>query len=63
MPNQPSIDQAARQVVRAWLEPRPHPDYHLTMQDRLRMEWPVLAEALEVLAAAVRAQERPPGEG
>ena len=39
-------------VVKAWTDPGPMPGYHRYMQAKLRKEWPVLAEALDVLAAA-----------
>ena len=38
-------------VVKAWTDPGPMPGYHRYMQAKLRKEWPVLAEALDVLAS------------
>jgi len=41
---------AVRQVISAWTVPGRVPAYHKAWQDRLRKEWPVLANALDALA-------------
>jgi hypothetical protein len=46
-----TTDDAVAAVVAAWLDPGVQPGYHRFMQDRLHTEWPVLAKALEALAA------------
>jgi hypothetical protein len=38
-------------IVRAWVEPGPHPEVHRFQQQRLRDEWPSLARAVELLVA------------
>jgi hypothetical protein len=40
----------AEAVQRAWLDPGNHPDWHRRMQERVRLEMPVLARALDRLA-------------
>ena len=42
---------AVEDVVKAWTDPGPMPGYHRHMQAKLRKRWPVLGEALDVLAA------------
>lgn len=42
---------AVDDVVKAWTDPGPVPVYHRYMQAKLRKEWPVLGEALDVLAS------------
>ena len=41
---------AVDDVVKAWADPGPMPGYHRHMQAKLRKQWPVLGEALDVLA-------------
>lgn len=42
--------EAIEAVARAWNDPGPHPVYHREWQNRLRVEWPTLAAAVEKLA-------------
>ena len=42
---------AVDDVVKAWTDPGPMPGYHRHMQAKLRKQWPVLGEALDVLAS------------
>ena len=37
-------------VIDAWTVEGPVPEYHRAAQDRLRRDWPVLADALDALA-------------
>lgn len=46
------IPQEVQDVIRAWNVPGPVPEYHYAAQRRLRIEWPALAQALDMLAAA-----------
>lgn len=40
----------AQAVLLAWTNPGPHPDWHTKMQERLRLEMPLLAHNLDRLA-------------
>lgn len=42
-------DAHMQNVVYAWTNEGKHPDYHRMAQRRLRLEWPVLAGALDAL--------------
>lgn len=42
----------AQRVIDAWLVPGVMPEYHSQMQQWLRHQWPVLADALDALANA-----------
>ena len=39
--------EALREIREAWTNAGPAPAYHRAAQDRLRVEWPTLAEAIE----------------
>jgi hypothetical protein len=41
-----------RRVIAAWTSPGPVPEYHAQWVERLRREWPTLANALDALAAS-----------
>lgn len=41
-------------VLKAWTNPGPVPEYHRDMQRELTLKWPVLARALDELAAEAR---------
>lgn len=43
-------DEAAQQVVDAWLIEGPNPKIHRKAKQRLAKDWPVLARAVERLA-------------
>ena len=45
-------------VVNAWIVSGTSPQYHNYMKDRLKREWPILANALETLAINSRWWER-----
>lgn len=51
-------------ILNAWTVPGPQPEYHRAMQERLRREWPVLANALDHAARdrARGAYELTPGD-
>lgn len=34
-------------IQNAWVDAGPQPDYHAHMQDKLRRDWPTLADALD----------------
>ena len=51
------ISEAARAVKDAWTVPGRSPGVHRAWQERLRREWPVLARALDRLAAEQAAGE------
>ena len=38
-----------QEIVDAWVTPGPKPEYHKAAQERLRIEWPTLARALDNL--------------
>lgn len=38
-----------RAIKEAWMSPGPVPEYHEQIKEKLRKEWPVLANALEAL--------------
>lgn len=48
------MNPAVEAVVKAWTDPGPVPEYHRKAQWDLWSEWPVLAKALDELAAAAR---------
>jgi len=52
-------DQAARAVLAAWANPGANSAYHRKMQAELRRAWPVLAGALDRLAAG---EDRQPAD-
>ncbi len=56
----PAVEHAARLVAAAWNDPGPVPLNHVRAKRRLRRDWPVLARAVEALAAAVA--DQPPTE-
>ena len=37
------------QLVKAWCDAGPVPEYHYAHMDRLRREWPMLARAIEAV--------------
>ena len=41
---------AIQQVITAWVHEGPKPQYHRSAQERLRLEWPTLAFALDNLS-------------
>lgn len=49
-----SVRTAAAFVTAAWENAGPVPEYHRYWQIKLHEEWPVLADAVEQLVAAVR---------
>ena len=46
--------EQADRILRAWINPGRNPLSHRKMQDRLREEWPVLAQALDAAAGITR---------
>lgn len=41
-----------QQVIKAWTDAGPMPEYHHEAQLKLRRDWPVLADAVIALVAA-----------
>lgn len=41
------MNEELERILDAWTKPGTHPVFHLKWQDRLRKEWPVLAQALD----------------
>lgn len=44
-----AIERLLTPVIQAWTNPGPSPSYHEMQKQRLRREWPVLAQALDSL--------------
>lgn len=48
------MNPAVEAVLKAWTNPGPVQEYHRDMQRDLTFKWPVLARALDELAAEAR---------
>lgn len=53
-------DEDYTQVMDAWTNPGPVPEYHAAAQKRLRIEWPALAHALDSVADRQRLKRAHP---
>lgn len=45
-----SDEEIIKEIDNAWNNPGPVPSYHYAMQNKLRREWPTLANALDKLS-------------
>lgn len=48
------MQRSIERVIAAWEEPGPAPGYHVAMQNQLRKDWPVLANAVEEMVRATK---------
>ena len=55
--NSTAHNEAVVAVTDAWIYPGPNPTHHFAMQQTLRREWPVLAQALDALTHSVVAEQ------
>lgn len=57
-----SDPRRVRAVVQAWTVPGRRPDIHRAAQDKLKREWPTLAEAIEALVRDEQKRSTASGE-